>query len=102
MQEVNGRRFALVEYKDNIPESNSGSWSRDFIEEDDYKLVNRKVEQVSGSKYIEDYYTELDTGDFRYFIFENHKDVNKAYLFGLRARQWVNSGYIHSFYQYYP
>ena len=29
---------------------------RDFIENEDYKLVRRKAEQVSGAKYVDDYY----------------------------------------------
>ena len=32
---------------------------RDFIENDDYKLIRRKAEQVSGAKYVDDYLLTL-------------------------------------------
>lgn len=50
---------------------------RDFIEEDDYKLVNRKVEQVSGTKYIDDYY--LTVPCLEYFIVKKVRPVFEVY-----------------------
>lgn len=50
---------------------------RDFIENEDYKLLHRKVEQVSGAKYVDDYY--LTVPCLEYFIVKKVRSVFEVY-----------------------
>lgn len=50
---------------------------RDFVENEDYKLLRRKVEQVSGAKYIDDYY--LTVPCLEYFIVKKIRPVFEVY-----------------------
>lgn len=50
---------------------------RDFIENDDYKLINRKVEQVSGAKYVDDYF--LSVSCLEYFIVKKVRPIFEVY-----------------------
>lgn len=50
---------------------------RDFIENEDYKLINRKVEQVSGAKYVDDYFLSLSC--LEYFIVKKVRPVFEVY-----------------------
>lgn len=50
---------------------------RDFIENEDYHLLHRKVEQVSGAKYVDDYY--LTVPCLEYFIVKKVRSVFEVY-----------------------
>lgn len=50
---------------------------RDFIENVDFKLVNRKVEQVSGAKYVDMYFLTLPC--LEYFIVKKVRPVFEVY-----------------------
>ena len=50
---------------------------RDFIENEDYKLLRRKAEQVSGAKYVDDYY--LTVSCLEYFIARKVRPVFEVY-----------------------
>ena len=50
---------------------------RDFIENDDYKLIRRKAEQVSGAKYVDDYYLTLPC--LEYFIVKKVRAIFEVY-----------------------
>lgn len=50
---------------------------RDFIENEDYKLVNRKVEQVSGAKRVDDYFLSISC--LEYFIVKKVRPVFEVY-----------------------
>lgn len=50
---------------------------RDFIENEDYKLLRRKVEQVSGAKYVDDYLLTLPC--LEYFIVKKVREVFEVY-----------------------
>ena len=50
---------------------------RDFIENEDYKLIRRKAEQVSGAKYVDDYY--LTVSCLEYFIVKKVRPVFEVY-----------------------
>ena len=50
---------------------------RDFIENEDYKLLRRKVEQVSGAKYVDDYLLTLPC--LEYFIVKKVRAVFEVY-----------------------
>lgn len=50
---------------------------RDFIENEDYKLLHRKVEQVLGAKYVDDYY--LTVPCLEYFIVKKVRSVFEVY-----------------------
>lgn len=50
---------------------------RDFIEGDDFKLINRKVEQPSGAKYVDDYL--LTVSCLEYFIVKKVRPVFEVY-----------------------
>lgn len=50
---------------------------RDFIENEDYKLVNRKVEQVSGAKHVDDYFLSISC--LEYFIVKKVRPVFEVY-----------------------
>ena len=50
---------------------------RDFIEHEDYKLINRKVRQVSGAKYVDDYF--LTVSCLEYFIARKVRPVFEVY-----------------------
>lgn len=50
---------------------------RDFIEDDDFKLINRKVDQPSGAKYVDDYF--LTVSCLEYFIVKKVRPVFEVY-----------------------
>ncbi|WP_065218079.1 MULTISPECIES: hypothetical protein [Butyricimonas] len=50
---------------------------RDFIENVDFKLINRKVEQVSGAKYVDMYYLSIPCLEF--FIARKVRPVFEVY-----------------------
>ena len=50
---------------------------RDFIENEDYKLINRKVEQVSGAKHVYDYFISISC--LEYFIVKKVRPVFEVY-----------------------
>lgn len=50
---------------------------RDFIENEDYKLLRRKAEQASGAKYVDDYF--LTVSCLEYFIARKVRPVFEVY-----------------------